>query len=609
MGEGKQYWFDEFQVEVEERSLYWRGDKLPLTPKAFETLLCLVESAGRVVSKDDLLQRVWPETHVEEGTLAQNVFTLRKILGEKAPGAALIETVPKLGYRFLAAVRDYEGAPPAAPPRRGQRIWLKAAVVGLLGCAALLLVARRQPADGSQPRSLAVLPFQNLSPDSNQEYAVEGLTDELTTQLAQQSGLRVTSRTSAAQYLGTRKPVRQIARELNVDAVLEGSVEIVPGTVHVTARLVRAGDDRTLWAADYNRRGPDLLQAQQEIAREVCAGLRSEVLHQSGVPAAAASEIPEAREAYLKGVYAWNRRTEAGYLTAIEYFEQALTVDAKYAHAYAGLADAYALLGSMPNAAMARAEAMEKARTAAVRAIEFDDTLADAHTALAFVRMHYDFNWSGAEQEFRRALALNPNYATAHQWYAYLLMATGRTEAALAEMRRAELLDPLSMIIHCDLSELLRMARRYPEAIQQARQAVEMDPAFVLAHANLGEALMEAGRFDQAVPELQTAVRLSNNGFWMRAELAAAYTGHQRALALKQLQALLRSVPREHGTDHQIALLYTLLGDKEHAIEHLRRAAAEHDGALILIRSDAIWDPLRSDPRFQQIVRELGLSS
>lgn len=609
--EQRRYWFGDFELEVDSRTLRYRGEPLAITPRAFETLQVLVEHAGRTITKDALLERVWADTHVEEATLVQNIFTIRRLLAEKAPGVNMIETVPKLGYRFSVQVRDTAAPLATGNAGRSRRLrWLGAAAVAVTAILILggILVIRRKAEQSATIRSIAVLPFENLSGHADEDFIVEGVTDELTNELARNAGLAVISRTSAMQYQHTAKPVRQIGRELGVDAVLEGSVAIASQRVRVSTRLVRAADDRTLWVSEEEGDVGDLLVMERKLAFELSTGVRAAV--QKSPPATEQHQVsPAAREAYLKGRYAWNRRTEQGYLTAIEYFNQAIAADPNDAASYAGLADAYALLGSLPTKAITRADAMARARQAATRAIALDDSLAAAHTSLAFVRMHYDYDWNGAESSFRRALQLNPNYATAHQWYAYLLMATGRVDAAIAEMRVAERLDPLSMIIHCDLSELLRLARRYREAEQQARRAVELDPSFVLAHFNLGMAFEAQGRFQEARNEYEAGIRVAGKSYWLKAALTRLYAReNRRDIAKTDLQRLLKDLPHESGVALQVASVYAALGDINGTVDYLQRAFREHDGSLILIRNEIFWDPIRSDARFQAIVHELGLS-
>jgi len=453
------YEFGPFRLIPDEGLLLRHDRPVPLTPKALETLVVLVQNSGHLVEKDELLGKVWPDSFVEEATVAQNVFTLRKVLGDTPDGHQYIETVPRRGYRFVAAVRvlgdgtsasngtavEIQSPSLGAPlpltegemqhmerPKAG---WLARALAATAVALLLLLLLLKgwrrgqveQPA-ATPIHSLAVLPLENLSSDSAQDYFADGITESLITDLAQVQGLRVISRTSVMQYKGTTKTVRQIGQELRVDSVVEGAVMRSGDRVRVSAQLVDARTDQHLWANNYDRELRDVLELQRDVAQTVAEQVRLKFAAQAGMPLSRPRPInPEAYENYLKGRYFWNRRSEEGFKKAIEYFDASLENDPNYAQAYAGLADAYALLGSLPNKALPRSEAMPRARTAALKALEIDDSLAEAHTSLAFVRMHYDWDFAGADREFRRAIELNPGYATAHHWYAYYWLAMGST--------------------------------------------------------------------------------------------------------------------------------------------------------------------------------------
>jgi TolB-like protein/DNA-binding winged helix-turn-helix (wHTH) protein/Tfp pilus assembly protein PilF len=620
------YEFGPFRLDVNERQLLRDGHPVPLTPKAFETLHALVENSGHVLSKDELLKRVWPDTFVDEGTLARNVFTLRKALGEEQNGQHHIETVPKLGYRFIASVKETDGETPLdttsqqssavfrTQPRLG-----RLQIVALISVAVLLVAAyfaRERfwpPSRTAAGRSmLAVLPFENLSGDPQQEYFSDGLTEEMITQLGSLNPQRlgVIARTSAMKYRNTDKGVGQIGRELAVDYVLEGSVRREGNRVRVSAQLIQVKDQTHLWADSYERDLRDVLVLQSDVARAIAREIEIKLTPQQQARHAGTRPIdPEAYELYLQGRYFWNKRTEEGFKKAIEYFTAAIRKDANYGQAYAGLADSYALLGSIASTTLPRREAMPKARAAALKALELDDTLAEAHTSLAFVRMHYDWDWPGAEREFARAIGLNPGYATAHHWYAYDLVARGRTDEALREVRRAQEIDPLSTIISADLGEILCYARRDDEAIEQARRTLKADPNFVLAHRVLAWAYQRKHMYAESIAVLERASTLPG----ATSAGVLPFLGHvyamagQRDDARKVLGQLERKSRERCGEGFGLVAVYAGLGDKDQAFACLEKAYQEREGTLILLNVLPPLDPLRSDPRFADLLRRVGL--
>src|SRR5271165_418859 len=531
--------FGPFRLNPAERLLLRGQTPVRLSPKAFDALVFLVENRGRLLEKDELLRKVWPDTFVEESNLAQHISILRKALQDGEDGPRFIETVPKSGYRFIAEVRELRddrladsrdtmagvrsvseaglrGAPENVPRHSIRNLTI--AIAGLvLVTAMILIVAQWRKLHSSAPeaiQSLAVLPLQNLSGDPAQEYFAEGMTEALITDLAKIPGVKVISRTSIMQYKGSQKRLPRIAEELGVDGIVEGSVLRSGDRVRITAQLVRATTDQHIWAESYERDLRDLIALQDEVSRSIATQVQKEIVPPSSQRLANSAAVhPQVRENYLKGRYFWNLRSEAGYLKAIEYFQAAATEDPQYAAAYAGSADAYALLGSLPESKI-RDTAMPQARQMALTALRLDDSLADAHTSLAFVEMHYEWKFHEAEQEFKRAIALDPNYSTAHHWYAFDLMAMGRMDEAVAQVELARQTDPLSAIINTDEAETLYWARRYDEALQRARATVEMDPNFSHAHRVLGRIYSEKHMFPESIAEGERAVALSGNNVW-----------------------------------------------------------------------------------------------
>jgi TolB-like protein/DNA-binding winged helix-turn-helix (wHTH) protein len=613
--------FGLFRLNPAERLLQREQVPVRLPPKAFDALVLLVENAGHLLEKEELLRKVWPGTFVEESNLTQHISILRKALQDGEGGFQYIETVPRRGYRFIAEVRELSGIatdtgflPDSTPSRhRFRRPASAIAVLVVLLAASIstLAVWKRLRGPAPEPiQSLAVLPLRNLSGDPAQDYFAEGMTEALITDLARIPGLKVISRTSIMQYKDSHKRLPQIARELGVDGVVEGSVLRSGDRVRITAQLVRGATDRHIWAASYERDVRDLVTLEDGVSRSIAEQIQKQIAPRAPRQLASSAAVsPQAREDYLKGRYFWNRRSEAGYLKAIEYFQAAVGEDPQYAQAYAGLADAYALLGSMPNSTAPRDKTMRRAKETALTALHLDDSLADAHTSLAFVEMHYEWKFREAEREFKRAIDLDPNYSTAHQWYAFDLVAMGRLDEAVAEIKRARQTDPLSAIVNTDLAEMLYFDRNYDEALRQARATVEMDPNFAYAHRVMERIYDEKHMFPEAIAEGQRAAALSGDDTWMLLELAHTYL-----LAGKKadMQDCLRRVanlsPGGNLPDvYAIAEIYVALGDADRALKVLESQYRRREGGLILLNADPCFDSLKSDPRFQQLLQRIGL--
>jgi TolB-like protein/DNA-binding winged helix-turn-helix (wHTH) protein/Flp pilus assembly protein TadD len=618
------YEFGPFSLSPRERRLLHNGQRVELTPKAFETLLVLAQNSGHVLKKEELLQQIWPNSFVEESNLTQNIFILRKILGNDNDGNSYIETVPRHGYRFAGSVREIESKQsieragldvsrsPAQRAFTRYRV-ITALVLGITLVVGVYFAQRRLRPRTPQPQGkimLAVLPFNNLSEDPAQEYFADGFTEEMITQLGRlgQGQLGVIARTSAMQYRNTQKRADQIGRELGVEYLLEGSVRREGDRVRITAQLIQARDQTHVWAEEYDRDLQDVLMLQRDVARSIAREIEVKLTPQPQNRLASDPAVDrKAYDLYLKGRYSWNKRTEEGFTKAIDYFQQAIVQEPNYALGYAGLADAYALLGSLANAEMPRKEAMPLARAAALKALEIDETLSEAHTSLAFVRMHYDWDWPGAEKEFERAIQLNPDYATAHQWHAYNLMVLGRTEDSLTEIHQALKLDPLSLIINTDAIELTYYARRYDEAIRQGRKTIEMDPRFPLARAFTALCYLQIKQYAQAIVELQAAVLESGDRIDMRANLAAAYALAGRPDDARKVLKGLNDSPHRSDMAFHVARVYVALGEKDEALSLLETAYRERSGPLILLQVDPGNDSMRSDPRFQDLRYRIGL--
>ncbi len=461
---------------------------------------------------------------------------------------------------------------------------------------------------GTAIRSLAVLPLQNLSGDATQEYFADGMTEELIADLARISGLRVTSRTSVMSYRDTKKRLPEIARELGVDAVVEGSVSRADSKVRVTAQLIEAASDKHLWAQTYERDLHDVLALESEIAQAIARAGRLELTPPEISQLAKTRRVdPAAFEAYVKGRYFWNKRDGENLKKAIGFFQQALDVDPAYAVAYSGIADSYTQLGYL--SLVAPREVFPKAREAAGKALELDASLAEPHASLAYEKFYFDWDWPGAEREFQRAIELNPNYATAHDWYAYLLTATGRLPEARAQIKRAHELDPLSVPIESDMGFLLHYSYEQDRAAEELRKALEMNPQYPPAHLFLGRVYQAKGLYEQAIAEYQATGPLKE---WVPTVAAIGYVygvmGKRRE-ALQVLSNLEARSKKEYVTAYGVALVHAALGDKDRAFAWLEKGVEERTHWLVWLERDLRWEPIRSDSRFAALIKRVGFPS
>lgn len=647
------YEFGPFRLDPLKRRLLRGDEMIPLTPKAFETLLALVQESGKTLEKDELMRRVWPDAVVEENNLNQNITALRKSLGDSRQDSQYIATIPGLGYRFIADVRKVPVAsaertlsaegngnstaqktapilvstvasvPPVQaagfrsrtvvpePKRKNRIILLSALILGplLLAFGLYKLLTREKPVPQPLFRSIVVLPLENLSGDPSQEYFADGMTDALIGELATIGELRVISRTSSMHYKRTKKSMAEIARELNVDAAVEGTVQRSGDVVHIRAQLIHAPTDRHLWVKTFKQDMKDVLDLQKEIAEAITREVRIKTTSTGSMTAESRPAVhPKAFDDYLKGRYLyWNKRTEENLLKAIEYFQNAIRQDSNYALAYVGLADCYNSLGSVQFATFPPLEARSKAEEAAVRALEIDGSLAEAHSALGYVN-HYNWNWAAAEQEFKRAIELNPNYANAHNFYASYLMSLGRVEESLAMSNRARELDPLSLSISAQRGFLLENARRYQEAIEQLQQIIAVDPENYQAHWLLGNIYAFNGQLNEAIASAEKAVELSDRAPGALGILGMVYGfAGRKAEASRILNELLSLTKTRYVTPAALAYVNIGLGDKDQAFFWLEKAYEERSNFIAYIMVVPIADPLRSDPRFESLLKRTRL--
>jgi TolB-like protein/DNA-binding winged helix-turn-helix (wHTH) protein/Tfp pilus assembly protein PilF len=640
--------FGPYESRLRTRELYKHGSKLKVRPQPLQVLNLLLSHAGDVVTREELRQQLWSsETFVDfEHSLNTSVKEIRGVLGDSAAEPRFIQTLPKLGYRFIAAVEVIEprvnsipshvpadaassdsadipdfATPSRTPARSAPRRWPAALAISLvliatLGTGAYVrwrhFRARPQAASGGRAM-VAVLPFENLTGDATQEYFSDGLTEEMIAQLGRTDPqhLGVIARTSVMHYKNTQEPLDQIGRELGVGYVLEGSVRRDANKVRITAQLIQMKDQTHILSRQYDRDLSNLLSLQDEIAQEITGEILlalGERPNRTGHALASSPGISpqsyEAYDLYLQGRYFWNKRTSQGFQQAVQCFEQSVAKDPTYARSYAGLADTYALMSAYDVAPPS--ELIPKARAAALKALELDEQLAEAHVSLALIAQNYDWDWQTSEKEYRRAIALDPNYATAHHWYAEHLALLGRFEEAFLEMQRARQLDPLSLIIQTDNAAILYFSRQYDPAIVQFRAVLEMEPNFPRANM-LAYAYVQEGRFADALADVENWSRVDNS-YWPWAVGAYVYgRAGQPAQARRALEKL-QLLNRRQIDPFVFVSPYIGLGDKDRALAWLDKAVAGHSPGLTALKVDPIYDPLRNDPRFQEFLRRVGLA-
>lgn len=639
--EKRAFAFDGFRLDPENHLLTHtdsRGEKVvPLTPKAFDTLQVLVEHHGEVLSKEQLMRLVWPDTFVEEANLTQNIYTLRKTFSEISQGGSYIETIPRRGYRFVAPVTllqavfdtaampaavakepDLEAlaAPAPLPPAPTQtlrgRWWLGSALalVALGGIVTWGLSLGRRGDAPTRPAarltSIAVLPFEALNPRPDDTYLGLGMADALITRLSNQHQLIVRPTSAIRRYTEPPRDPVAIGRDLKVDAVLDGTLQRSGDTLRASVQLVAVATGAPLWAQNFDASASDLFDLQDALSEKLAAELRLQLTQrQRARLTRRATSDPAAYAAYIRGRYFWNRRTEESLWKALESFRQAISLDPAYAAAYAGLADTYVLLplfGTTPTR-----EAFPEAITNAERALELDPDLAEAHTVLAYSRFLYEWRWDEAEEEFRRAIDLNPSYPTARQWYSFFLAALGRGAEAETEAKRAVELDPLSLAISTDLGMVYFFGSRFAEAKAQFEQTLELEAAFPYARFGLGHALLQLGKTEDAVAEFERARELSDNAIYSSG-LGVAYAATGRTAEAKAILKMLRERGRTGYVDSShLAVLEAWLGEKTQAIDLLAKACDEKSRFAVFLNRWPPYEPLKGEPGWNELVARVGL--
>jgi len=611
------------------------GGAVRLEPKVMDVLVCLAQAAGRVVSKDEILATVWPDTVVEEAALSRCISELRRGLGDDAKRPRYIETIPKRGYRVIAQVAEIDGAgggATLAPPASGSAPssaaaetpaartpgtngragrwplllpWVLVAVLALVLIAGGLLRDPKLTMEPGAVRSLAILPVENLTGDPGLDFFAEGITDGLTTELGRTLAFdKVTSRSSAMRFNDGGATLVEIGRILGVEGLVEASVLSATDVVRLNVRLVHAASEGQVWSDSFEGEAHDIAALYAEVARSLVRSVRAQSVSDDR-SAAPPPVDPAAYAAYLRGRHFWNQRSDEGFRRAEQYFKEAVTIDRRYAAAYAGLAD-NSLLSEMPS----REVSIREARTYAARALALDDSLAEAHTTLAFILV-FDWQWQAAEDGFRRAIELNPSYATAHHWYGLLLSWTGRHTEAEEQIRRARELDPLSPQLLSAHSVILRNAGQYEEALEIAREAVDLEPTSSNARFNLASSYMQLGRYDEGVEEIEglaVADPVPRLQAWLMRAYAAAGRQSDVDRLMVALDALDASAWREHELAPYYAGAYVARGDHDRALEYLEQGYADGLPDMVIIAVDPWFGPLHGDERFVGLLRRMGLS-
>ena len=635
------YEFGRFRVKSDERVLRRGEDLVPLTPKAFDILLTLLENDGRIVNKDDLMKKVWPNTFVEEGNLTQNVSLLRKALGESANGPQFIETVPRRGYRFVAPVnrvaengQDHvienaaelptqlpTNAQETQPSSKARSIsdsgrWTSlsrrlpavaltlAIVLAAVAGVAYLSARNKAGASPNAIQSIAVLPFVDDSVDGDAEFLDDEIAASLVNSLTKLPKLRVVPRSVMVTYKGRNVDPRQVGQELNVRAVVTGRVHRRGDTISIQADLIDLDSVSQIWGQHYERRLSDILLVQEEISRDIFENLRLKLNVEE-------QKQLEAYRLYLKGRNAWNKRTREGMQQGIDFFQQAINADPNYAAAYAGLADCYNM--QVIYGVDSPRDGFPKAKAAAVKALEMDETLAEAHTSLAFIKFRWDRDRVEAEREFLLAIKHKATYAPAHQWYSSYLVALERFDEAIAEAKRTAELEPLSFTGSSHLGWILYLAGRNDEAIAQCTKILNLDPNSFPARRYLGLAYEQKGMYAQAIDEFQKGVKISGSPL-MLALLGHAYAVSGKTKEARQVLSDLHDLSesreaesRRYVSPYTVAAIHAGLGDKDQAFKWLEQANEERDVWLMNLKVDPVFAKLRSDKRFQDLLTRAGL--
>ena len=624
MGAKRLYAFGGFRLDPAERRLLRDETPVPLTPKCFDLLVIFVENSGHLIGKEELIERLWPNQIVEEANLSFNISTLRKALGQGSNGEPFIETVPKRGFRFVAHVEEQleEQAVPSRllkPASRlvsdsGESRRSKLRYV-LAGSLVILLAAvfagsfywrSRHGAAVAKPNSIAVLPFKSIGSEKDDEYLELGMADALITRLSNLNGIVVRPTSSVSKYIGSEDDAVTVGRALAVDSVLDGSVQKVDERIRITVRLIRVKDATPLWAATFDEKWTDVLSVQSSIAQKTVGALALQLTgEERSMLSKRYTDNLEAYQLYLKGRYSSKKTTPEGFWKAIEYYNQAIALDRHYALAYAGLADCYYWLSF----GMPPREVMPKMKAMAMKAVEFDESLAEAHSSLSIALAYYDLDWSSAEKEIKRAMELNPGNFQVHLSYGDLLSSLGRFDDATVEFNKAQELDPTSTMISAYLAYNFVRSGDYDRAIEESLRALDLEPDAHELNGVLGFAYLYKGEPTKALAAFQKIRDIVKPSTFGLEGIGRSYAAMgERNKSLNIIDELREASKREYVSSFPIATIYLQLGDKNKALEYLEKTYEERNTtSLALLKTDRQFDVLRSDPRFITLLRKLNL--
>lgn len=620
MSNGSRNSFANFDLDVEHKVLRRGGEIVPLPLKAVELLIVLLRNRGEVVSKNELLEAVWEETFVEESVLSNNVYILRKTLSELGAGKNLIQTVPRRGYRFVENSGEPSDEAEIVVERHVFRQTMIEEILGELQSRAPQIVSANQYLKNAENKpvvnspelinSIAVLPFTNDSGNADLDYLSEGIAESLIDNLSLLPRLRVMARTTAFRYqmlAGNSISPQQIGAELDVEAIVTGRLRLFKGSLTIKIELVSTADAAQLWGDQYRRELDDVLEMQNEIAREISGKLRLNLTKRETRNFPRRDTVSaEAYHFYLRGVYFWNKRTAEWMKKGVECFQQALDCDPNYAPAYSGLAGSYISFATI--GALSPTASIPKAKAAAQKALEINDRLAEAHAALGFIASNYDWDWSASERHFKRAVEINPNYSIAFHWHGISAMVRRQFVKSIELMKEAQTLDPLSPIINVGCGLPYYFMRRSERAIKIYREVIETNRSFFPAHIYLGMAYEQNGQFKAAVAELLLALSLTPDNTFARSLLGYLYAvSGDEEKAGEIIEHLTCESNERYVSPYGMAELYAGLKEKEQALTYLEKAAAEHSWWLIFADVNHRFDNLRDEPRFQEILRQLNL--
>ena len=625
------YIFEDFQIDPARRLLLRlpEGQAVTLTHKAFQVLLLLVENRGELVSKSDLMTHVWHDSFVEEANLTQTISVLRKALGENPAQHRFIVTESGKGYRFVAPVVELNGdAPqdrarvdsaeeivPASPgtiPSRRNYLFAALAIAAVIFVAALYYALNRTDVQTTEPTStrdvkaIAVLPFRSVeSSDENRMLGI-GMADAVIARLSHIKSIAVRQTSSVIRYADSTPEATKIGREINVDALLEGSIQKADGRIRVSVRLFRVGDGTLAWAETFDEKEADIFALQDAISQRVASSLALQLNgeERDRLNRRFTDNI-DAYHLYNKGRFFWNRRSSDDLRKSIEFYEQAIAQDENYALAYAGLAESYVLLHTFSQSY--EKDLFPKAKQAAEKALSLDQNLAEAHAALALYKEQYEWNWEESEVEFKRAISANENYATAHQWYGEFLAFRGRTAESITETERAVELDPLSLSTNTARAFPYMADRRYEEALEKLKPALELDSDFPQALYYLGRSYEGIGQYKEAIATYEKAIAVSGrSSFFVSAMIYSLVKNGQRPKAERTLNEVLEIEKTEPISRYVLARSLAALGKKEKALEALNEAYQNRDALLAVVRIDPNFDEMRNEPRFQELLKKIG---